>query len=302
MRQKILIVDDTPADIETLNELFQDEHETYAALSGREGLELALSLDPDVILLDLMLPDLDGYEVCAKLADDLRTKDIPVVLLTALEETEDAQRGLNCGAADYLPKPFRPATAKMRVRNLLELKSHRDELSQRDSRDSLTGLPNRLRFERYLESEWQRSLRSGKPLSLVLLDLDAFHAYNELYGDTAGDECLRVVAQTLAAEVSRPGDLLARYGGGSFACLLPETEREGAWLVAEKLRQAIGDLMLPHGTSPVASHVTASGGVVACRPTAKTGPAGLVDAAKEALAQAKAKGRNQVFTRWVDTE
>lgn len=300
MGQKILIVDETPADIQALNDLFQDEHDTFVALSGAEGLELALDLSPDLILLDLMLPDMDGYEACTRLNTDLRTKDIPVVLLTALEETEDAHRGLNCGAADYLPKPFRPAVARMRVRNLLELKRHRDELSQRDSRDSLTGLPNRLRFERYLASEWQRSLRSGKPLSLVLLDLDAFHAYNERYGDVAGDECLRVVAQTLAAEISRPGDLLARYGGGSFACLLPETEREGAWLVAEKLRQAIGDLMLPHAASPVAGHMTASGGVVACQPTAKADAAGLVDAAKEALAQAKEKGRNQVFTRLLE--
>lgn len=300
MGQKILIVDDTPADIEALNELFQDEHETYAALSGQEGLELALSLAPDLILLDLALPDMDGYEMCSKLGADLRTKDIPVLLIAGREEAEEGHRGLNCGAADYLPKPFSQAVAQMRVRNLLELKRYRDELSERASRDNLTGLPNRARFEHYLESEWQRGLRNGKPLSLILLDLDAFNAYNGLYGDTAGDECLKVIALTLSMEISRPGDLLARYGGGTFACLLPETEREGAWLVAEKLRQAIGDLMLPHNASPVAGHVTASGGVVACRPTAEASSAVLVDAAKEALAEAKEKGRNQVFTRLLE--
>lgn len=297
MGQKILIVDDTPADIEALNELFQDQYQTLAAMSGAEGLELALTLDPDLILLDLVLPDMDGYQVCAKLNADLRTKDIPVLLMAGRDEAEDGSRGLDCGAADYLAKPFSPAIAQMRVRNLLELKRSRDELTERASRDNLTGLPNRQRFEHSLESEWQRALRGGKPLALVLLDVDALNAYNERYGDTAGDECLKVVAHTLAAEVSRPGDLLARYNGGTFACLLAETELEGAWLVAEKLRQAVGDLLLPHDASPVASHVTLSGGVVACRPTAEASAMGLVDAGKEALAEAKEKGRNQVFTR-----
>ena len=290
----ILVVDDLPSNIEVLSHAIGDEHEILFATGGQEALNIATAEMPDLILLDVIMPGMDGYEVCARLKSDPRTREIPVIFVTAMDQDDDEARGLSIGAIDYLTKPIRPAIVRARVRNHLQLKSYRDFLEYLSLTDGLTGVPNRRRFDVYLESEWRRARRNGAPISLVILDIDLFKAYNDGYGHPAGDECLRRVAGALVGCVRRPADLVARYGGEEFACLLPDTELDGAVSVAEQIRKNIDELNIPHAHSSVSGRITVSMGVASRVPEGAETPADLVRRADECMYEAKRGGRNQV--------
>ena len=292
---RILIVDDEPVNIELIAEIFEQEHEVLFAVNGEQALKLAATSAPDVILLDVMLPGMDGFEVCSRLKSDPLTRDIPVIFITGLGDTTAETRGLELGAMDYIAKPINPPVVRMRVSNQIELKHARDQLAQLASTDGLTGLANRRRFDETLAQEHARHVRSGEELALIMLDIDHFKLFNDTYGHVRGDECLRAVAEVLKASLHRATDLAARYGGEEFACILPDARSEpGARAVAERIRQAIADLGIPHGGSPTADHITVSLGVVITHCDQASTPDKILARADEQLYRAKSQGRNQV--------
>lgn len=295
-KSKILIVDDERPNIHVLNAILQDECDISVALNGKQALKQAVGKKkPDLILLDIQMPDMDGFEVCRRLTANPETQDIPIIFITAISNEKDEAQGFAIGAVDYITKPFGPAVVLARIRAHLELKRKRDILKSLSTKDGLTAIANRRRFEEFFEFEWQRCVRSGEPIALIMADIDHFKLYNDHYGHAAGDECLREVAKTLAAMVVRQTDLAARYGGEEFACVLPNTNLAGALAVAEKMRQAVQELGIPHAFSPTATSLTLSLGVTAASPkNVSLARQGLFQAADQALYAAKAGGRNQV--------
>ncbi|WP_114859068.1 diguanylate cyclase [Azospirillum brasilense] len=299
-RPKILVVDDIPSNVHVLSRILKDDNDIYFATDGSKALELAQSRLPDLVLLDIMMPGMDGYEVCSRLKADPITRDIPVIFISAKSEVEDETYGLEVGAIDFISKPISPPIVKARVRNHLLLKRQTDLLRTLSFNDGLTGIANRRRFDEVLLREWRRCGRAQLPLSLIMLDVDQFKPYNDHYGHQAGDECLRAVAQLLAEQMMRPGDLIARYGGEEFVCLLPETDEEGAVQVAERLRQTVTGQRLPHAASHVADHITISLGVGTARPLLDDTPDRLTQLADGLLYEAKRAGRNRVCSGGVE--
>jgi diguanylate cyclase (GGDEF)-like protein len=290
----LLVIDDSLTVRRMLDDMLSPRHRVLLAATATEGLALAAEQAPDLILLDVRLPDLDGYEVCARLKGDACTRGIPVLFLTALSGEADEMRALEAGAIDFIPKPISPAVLCARVRNHLEMKRNQDRLRYLSLLDGLTGIGNRRRFDQFLEQEWQRCTRSGQPLSLVMGDVDFFKAYNDHYGHGKGDECLRAVAGVFARALRRPGDLAARYGGEEFACVLPDTGREGARNVADQIMALMADLDLPHAHSSVAGRVTVSVGVATSQPLPGHDLQALVLEADRHLYRAKHNGRNRI--------
>jgi len=293
-QQRILLVDDELSNIEVLADIFDDDYEVLFATEGEKALGIAATAQPDVILLDVMMPGMDGHEVCRRLKMDRQTAGIPVIFITGLSDVAAETLGLELGAMDYVSKPFSPAVVKIRVRNQIELKCAREQLTKLASTDGLTGLANRRRFDEVLAQEYARHIRSTNELSLILLDIDHFKTYNDTYGHVSGDDCLRQIAGVIDQSIIRVTDLAARYGGEEFVCVLPETNQSGALAIAEKIRQAISSLAIPHSASSAASHVTASLGVVTARCLAEKSPLNIVAQADEQLYKAKSSGRNRV--------
>ncbi|QJE01429.1 diguanylate cyclase [Massilia forsythiae] len=412
----ILIVDDAAEHLGVLRSiLLQQGYQTFVATSGERALEIAQRIQPDLVLLDVVMAGMDGLETCRRMKAHPATARIPVIFMSARGETEDVVTGFDLGAADYIRKPLRMEEVCARVRAQLRLRSnsetqkaqadrlrmivnsmdqglliversgriqyanpacdrylgfapdalvgrslcdlldgctlrggecmgvlelggngtrevmirHRDgELHAMDLTmtpmhaddglfvallhdithhkrsedalqraallDPLTKIANRRRFDAFLEQEWQRALRTGQPLSLIVLDVDHFKLYNDALGHAAGDACLRTVAQTLQGHAARPTDLAARYGGEEFVLLFPETPADGAARLAELVRAAVEDLQLPNPHSPTAPWLTVSVGVATIVPGPLDGSAQLFECADRAMYAAKAGGRNRV--------
>ncbi|CAO3415106.1 diguanylate cyclase domain-containing protein [Azospirillum endophyticum] len=293
-RPKILVVDDIPSNVHVLSRILKDDYDIYFATDGEKALDLVQARMPDLVLLDIMMPGMDGFEVCRRIKGDPTTHDIPVIFISAKSEVEDETRGLEVGAIDFITKPISPPIVKARVRNHLLLKRQADLLRSLSFLDGLTGIANRRRFDETMAREWRRCARSHLPLSLIILDVDHFKAYNDQYGHQTGDECLRIIAEVLSERVRRPSDLVARYGGEEFICLLPETDGPGATGVAEGFRTAVAERRIPHAQSPVAPHVTISLGVASVIPSAEGSPDRLAETADRLLYRAKRAGRNRV--------
>jgi len=293
-RPRILIVDDIPANIKSLNGILADDYNIIFATDWRKGLELARRLLPDIILLDIMMPDMDGFEICRRLKSDADTRDVPVIFITSLDSEADEEKGLAIGGADYIAKPFRPAIVKLRVRNLLQLKLQRDRLEALTMTDGMTEIANRRRFDQHLDQEWRRCERMHVPLSAIMMDIDRFKEFNDNYGHSAGDDCIRRIARALAGIPTRPGDLVARYGGEEFACLLPGTDLEGAQAIASRLLAAVEGLDIPHAWSNVTPKVSISAGVASMVPSRDDQPVSLMKQADAMLYEAKNRGRNRV--------
>lgn len=292
-KSKILIVDDEPLNVALLTGILKGLGEIVSAANGEDALALARAENPDLIILDVVMPGIDGHEVCRRLKADEATQSIPVIFATANDKQEDEAFGLELGAADFIRKPIHPRITLSRVRNHLDAKRHRDLLEELAFIDGLTGIANRRRFDEDLADEWRRCARSGKPLSLILMDIDHFKAYNDNYGHGGGDECLRRVASALEAAVRRPADTVARYGGEEFAYILPETDGAGAQAVAEALLAAVRGLAAKHEFSSAASIVTISAGVASVIPGDASSPQMLIEAADGFLYRAKEGGRNR---------
>ncbi len=295
-RPVILIVDDTPTNIRVLAEALRADYRVKVATGGKTALELANKPEtrPDLILLDVMMPEMDGYEVCRRLKQNPVTQNIPVIFVTAKNDVTDEERGLRLGAMDYIAKPFHLAVVKARVQSHVSLKMKNDMLESLALIDGLTGIPNRRRFDGTLETEWKRAMRGGTALAIIMADIDFFKAYNDHYGHGAGDECLKAVAQALSGALGRPSDILARYGGEEFVAVMPDTEGHGARQLAERCCANVTALGLPHRFSGAADHVTISAGYAALHPATGQSPMELLEMADKMLYQAKEQGRDRV--------
>lgn len=291
----IMIVDDTPTNIRVLAESLRVDYRVRVASSGQAALNLIERQGPpDLILLDIMMPEIDGYEVCRRLKENPTTKNIPVIFVTARDDAIDEERGLKLGAVDYIVKPFHLPIVAARVHNHIKLKMKSDLLESLAMLDALTDIPNRRSFDETLHEEWLRARRAEQPVSIIMADIDHFKRYNDHYGHGAGDICLIKVAAALAYSVERPGDLVARYGGEEFIALLPDTDREGARLVAERFRNEVEALQLPHQFSKASPLVTISVGFATANPHLGDDANRLLEQADRMLYQAKNKGRNRV--------
>jgi diguanylate cyclase (GGDEF)-like protein len=297
VRPTLLIVDDQPLIIQTLSTLFRDDYNIKVATGGIKALEIADGPDqPGLILLDIRMPDIDGYEVCRRLQENDRTRGIPVIFITAMNEDADEEKGLSLGAVDFITKPIRPAIVRARVRNHMSLKIKTDMLEHLSMVDSLTDIPNRRFFDDYFARAWGYAKRGSQLLSVVMMDIDHFKLYNDNYGHGAGDECLRRVARAILSQVSRSADLVARYGGEEFIAVLPGTGTTGAYGAAAKFRMAVETLSIPHEYSKTAPCITLSIGTATYGEKFKTPERHLLlKAADAALYQAKEAGRNRVI-------
>lgn len=324
----ILIVDDTPANLELLTRMLTRKGYTVQAVdSGHQALSTIEATQPELILLDICMSDLDGYEVCNQLKANESTSKIPIIFISALNEVSDKVRAFEAGGVDYITKPFRVAEVIARVTTHVTIRRLQQQLQQQNERlereirdrraveaalqeairelkqlvnlDGLTQLANRRRFDQYLEIEWRRLGREGLPLSLILCDVDFFKSYNDTYGHQAGDQCLYNIAEVLRVTIKRPADLVARYGGEEFAIILPNTPLEGAFQLAEDIQHQVRALAIPHLASKIDDCITISLGVAAVIPTVKFSPERLVAAADRALYQAKSQGRNRTLTEAV---
>ena len=312
---QLLLVDDDPGMIQVMARALAGLGRLRFATSGEQALAQMQSLAPDVVLLDADMPGLDGFQVCERMQADPALAEIPVIFVTGHDSPEVELRGLEIGAADFIAKPIREPLLVARVRTQLRVKALTDELRQVAATDALTGVANRRSFDEALRREWRRARRAGESLSLLMIDVDYFKAYNDHYGHPLGDACLRQVAQQIGAALLRPSDLPARYGGEEFAVLLPDTDRLGACRVARRLLALLRRQALPHAGSAVAPYVTASVGIAsydehspawqpACGDSTRgelpLGPGDLVRAADAALYAAKRGGRNAAWLLDID--
>ncbi|ADE15750.1 diguanylate cyclase [Nitrosococcus halophilus Nc 4] len=297
-------------------------YEVCLAHSAQEAFErLGLlatetSANIDLVLMDVKLPGIDGIEACRQLKSHPLGQDIPVIIITGHDDQENLEAAFDAGAMDYVTKPFDNVSLMARVRSALRLKREIDTRRQREqellelthqleaaneqlrqlsSLDELTGVANRRQFEMTIRQEFRRAMRNKSSLSVIMIDIDNFKAYNDIYGHQAGDDCLRQVAKALSSVLKRPNDLLARYGGEEFVVILPETGSKGARSLAESLRRAVEILKIPHRyASQSGLQVTISLGVSTLVPQRDEDPTKLIAAADQALYQSKRAGRNRV--------
>lgn len=311
-KMKVLVVEDSPTTINAIcAQLKRLNISPIAASNGLSGLELYESQHPDLVLLDIILPDIDGFEVAERIrAKEKNGEWTPILFLTARTADEDLQRGIAAGGDDYLVKPVSEVVLGAKLRAMQRILQMREslvlltrkldaanrELRRLSSIDGLTGIANRRQFDEAYLREWRRGTRMRRPVALVLCDIDYFKQFNDMYGHQAGDECLRGVAQALQVAAGRPGDWVTRFGGEEFAVILPETDARGASALAERMREAVERLGIPHVGSEVAGAVTISAGVASTVPHEGDRQAELVQWADAALYEAKRQGRNRVVS------
>jgi diguanylate cyclase (GGDEF)-like protein len=289
----ILVVDDQPINIQALYRIFAPDHRVLMATNGAKALTVCKDDPPDLILLDVVMPEMDGHEVCERLKADEATRHIPVIFVTSHTDAAEETRGLELGAVDFIAKPVNPAVVRARVKTHLTLKAHTDLLRQMVFIDGLTGVANRRCFDERLDTEWRRAARTSSPLALLMLDVDNFKRFNDRYGHQSGDECLRRIASAIRSGLLRPGDLVARYGGEEFACILPGTDFEGAMAVGTGIEQRVRGLQIEHADSDICNAVTVSIGIATSLPQPEDGPARLLALADAQLYRAKHGGRGR---------
>lgn len=294
VRPKLLVVDDQRINILVLNELFREDCDVFMATSGEQALQVCRAQLPDLVLLDVQMDGIDGYEVCRRLKADAETRDIPVIFITAQGGEADEVRGLQLGAVDFIAKPINPVIVRARVQTHLTLKLQSDILRSMALLDGLTGVANRRKFDEQLLRDWRQSQREQTSLSLILVDVDHFKRYNDHYGHQAGDAALQAVARVLTSTLRRPHDLLARYGGEEFVGVLPNTGLSEAVELAERMQAGVRALNLEHSGSPEAQVVTISLGVATVVARSDLAPQALVEAADQQLYAAKQAGRARV--------
>jgi len=290
----VLIVDDDPASLRDLNQILSDDYDIVMAKSGREALELSVSEKPDLILLDVVMDDMSGYDVLGRLQEKQETAYTPVIFITGLVSAEDEEKGLILGAADYITKPFRNVVVKARVKTQISnLRQHR-EIERLSMTDALTGIPNRRGFDLRMAVEWAHAIREKTPISLLMVDLDNLKEYNDTYNHLQGDEVLKIVARTLSSAVKRAQDLAARIGGDEFAVLLPNTDLQSAAEIADMLRAEIENTRI-YTNAGAETGMTVSIGAACVCPVPDDDPSGLMETADARLYTAKNGGRNRVY-------
>ena len=293
-RGTILLLDDERHEIAPLAAVLESDYDVYMAGSGEEAVELASLMLPDLIVLDIHMPGMDGYEVCHRLKDNPVLADVPIILMRSPDDPSAELKGLSLGAVDCIAKPLSAEVVKLRINNHIEIKRMRDELAKLAITDALTGLSNRRGLETALDRETSRLARSERPLSVIILDIDFFKRFNDRFGHTAGDRCIMMVAAALTRAMFGGEDLAARYGGEEFACVLPDTSFEEAMDMARMIQHRIEALEIPHPSSDAAPYVTVSVGVASAPCVNGAKPEWWIKEADQQLYIAKNAGRNRV--------
>lgn len=294
-RFRLLIVDDQPINVRVLHEALGSDYDVFMATNGLQALEISAREQPDLVLLDIEMPDIDGIEVCRRLKKNEATRDIAVLFVTGHTSPEQEALGLEVGAVDFIAKPIHPAVVRARVRTHLLLKWQTDQLRRMALVDGLTGVANRRHFDEALSLEWRVCSRSGESLGLAMIDVDYFKRFNDQYGHQAGDTCLKTVAQKLRGQLRRPRDLIARYGGEEFVCMIPGANLDALENIAEGLRRDVESAAIPHGGSDCSDVVTVSIGIAVAFPGFGESPDVLIQSADRSLYAAKQSGRNRVL-------
>lgn len=293
---KILVVDDSILNLTVLYRILEPDFQVVTCKNGEDALTEAAQNPPDLILLDVILQGIGGFEVLNRLKADPRTRDIPVIIITGLEGPSYEEQALQVGAVDFIQKPFRPRVVLARVHTHVELYHLRQNAEHLAMFDGLTSIPNRRSFDRQFQELAEAALRDGLPFSAALSDIDFFKAYNDHYGHPAGDDAIRAVALTLHQILLPLGGFAARYGGEEYAFLLPRYPAEPAERIAVAFQKNVESLSIPSANSAAASVVTISVGGVTVTPDYQGSLTGILETADKMLYKAKSSGRNCV--RW----
>ena len=289
----LLIVDDENTNILTLTHILDADYTVLAVKSGENAIKVAEKQQPDLILLDIVMPDMNGHAVAGALKSLEKTRDIPIIFVTGLNNTADEELGLSLGAVDYISKPFSEGIVKLRVQNQIRMLEQLRLIEKMSYYDQLTSIPNRRAFDDRITMEWNRTTRENKPISILVADVDNFKAYNDTYGHQQGDAALRTVAQTLSGAINRSTDFTARWGGEEFIMLLPNTDLDGALHIADKIRLNVSNTDIPCSDGSE-TRVTLSIGVNSVFPVQGSSYDEFISLADKALYSAKESGRNRV--------
>ena len=291
--EKVLIVDDSLVQAAQLKSILEDDYDVTTVHTAAEGLSAASSDEFSLILLDVVMPVMDGFMLLKKLQDELITRHIPVILITSLADIENEQRGLTLGAVDYIVKPFHPLIVKARVNTHIKLYQYRKQVEYQSMTDQLTGVANRRKHDRISVVKWQEAVRLKVPFSICMFDIDKFKVYNDTFGHPAGDKVISSVAKTAASFLRRNTDFFARYGGEEFVAFSMGDNAETAFGHLKKIRQAVEDLHIPHNPS-TSQWVTISIGGVTVIPQMDSSYDAYLKIADTMLYDAKRFGRNRV--------
>jgi len=313
----ILIIDDTKANLISLEAILEGENlNILTASNGNDALKILLKSKIDIVLLDVQMPEMNGFEVAELMRANNKTKDIPIIFITAINKEEEyIFKGYELGAVDYLYKPISNEILKSKVKvfvklneqtkiieektkaleeKIIQLKIVEKKLNHLVRIDKLTGVFNRRAFEEIFELEWARTVRSNGFFSTLMIDIDNFKNFNDTYGHLKGDDCLKDVAKTIEKTLRRITDKVSRLGGEEFIVLLPETDLEGAKLIAEEIRKNIEDLQIPNEEIGTSKFVTISIGISSVLPTRFIEKKEFIDRADKALYIAKKNGKNMI--------
>ncbi|MDC0191087.1 diguanylate cyclase [Rhodospirillales bacterium] len=290
----ILVIDDDRIALDLIMLTFNATATVLTALNSENGLEIAVNEQPDLILLDTLIQDVDGHEICSQLKSMPETENIPVIILSNSNQIEDELAALDKGAIDFITKPIEAPILKARAANHLFQKRDRDQLKLMSSIDALTEVANRRRFDEFLHLEWRRAIRSKYPISLLMIDIDYFKSYNDTYGHQKGDECLRAVAGEIKHHLRRPSDMVARYGGEEFSVILPETPSYSASSLAKRIWSGIGNLNIEHTGSARVGHLTISIGAATTIPDENQSISQFIEISDKNLYKSKSEGRNRI--------
>jgi len=299
MSKSILVVDDLPANIEILLALLGDEYDLLAAIDGESALEIAEEDQPDLILLDIIMPNMNGYSVAQELKRNEKTKDIPIIFITAVTDEMSIEKAYEVGGIDYVTKPFKPKELRARVNRELQIQAlisnlaqSKEELQLMASTDAMSGLYNRRYFSDISEEILSLAQRNKTPLSVLMIDIDYFKNINDTYGHKTGDEVIVAFASVLK-ESARKSDVICRWGGEEFVLLLPQTDIEGARAIGEKIRETIANLELLLHSHVI--KVTVSIGAAQVNYAVSNAMEHAINQADEVLYHAKRSGRNKVM-------
>lgn len=294
-KPRLLVVDDQATNIQVLYQILSDDYQVLMATSGAQALLVCTSKRPDLILLDLVMPEMDGVQVCQRLKADSSTRDIPIIFVSAQTDAAVEEMGFDLGAVDFISKPINPRTVRARVKTHLMLKAQSDLLRNWAHLDGLTGVHNQRFFQERINAEMGRANRNATSLSVIMLDLDFFTRFNERYGHESGDHCLRLIADTLKKMLMRSGDHIARGADDEFYCVLPDTGLSGALQLAEEIKNKIIALQIEHADSSVAPFVTVSAGVASKPDKIASKATDLLNMAEAQLRSAKELGRHRIY-------
>jgi len=294
-KNSLLIVDDENTNLKVLTHILGNEYTIFTATNGTGAIEKAKEYRPDLILLDILMPEMNGYEVLSVMKKCEEIKKIPVIFITGLSSDEDEEKGLTLEAVDYIAKPFSSMIVKLRVRNQIQIINQMRTIEHLSMIDQLTNIPNRRSFDDRLYMEWKQAVREQTPISILMIDLDNFKNINDTQGHQRGDVVLKTIAEVFPRSFKRPGDFAARWGGEEFAVLLPNTQMDGAMDIAEKIRSDVEStaIAFENGSS---STVTVSIGVNSLVPAKDSSVDAFISGADKALYAAKDAGRNRIIS------